>query len=220
MVHKTTVVLAQGDRCSSAQRELEEQLVALLIMESGVEMTVIPHPETLTPESTGKLCLEGITTDMILLSWLAPSAAHAVLERCGIQSRLGRTNFEDKKQLPHDGREADGIAATPPDHSQRTIFFIDLHKSDHVEPYLEEIRRIGSEVSVQTVPLERVSDMSPSIPRVKPKIQTDDNTQTLEQTSQERESKIASSEGSQPDDHEEPNDAMDDLIDELEAMDF
>ena len=73
MPRRLTVVLSQGQSLNPAKRKLEEDVVAQLVVEGGVEVTVIPNLYDLTPDGTGILALQGITGDMVVLSWLFPA---------------------------------------------------------------------------------------------------------------------------------------------------
>src|SRR3970282_1186382 len=114
MAKKITVVISQGQSASPDKRGLEESLVGALLMERGVEVAVIPHLYDLAPGSTGVLCLQGITGDMIVASWLFPRAAHWTLDRNGIRGHLGRTLLESEEEDDEDDesdalKEADSL---------------------------------------------------------------------------------------------------------------
>ena len=58
MAKRITVVVSQGQSQSPAKRNLEENLVAALLMEPGVDVVVVPHLYDLKPEGTGVLALQ------------------------------------------------------------------------------------------------------------------------------------------------------------------
>ena len=60
MAKRISVVLSQGQSANPAKREFEENLVAALLMERGVDMVVIPHLYDLTTDGTGVLALQQI----------------------------------------------------------------------------------------------------------------------------------------------------------------
>jgi NAD-dependent dihydropyrimidine dehydrogenase PreA subunit len=134
-----------------------------LLMERGVEVTVIPNLYDLAPESTGMLCLQGITGDMIVASWLFPRAAHWTLDRNGIKGQLGKTllSSESSDEDDDDFEEVDEATAEDADKPRvgsrnlppRTIYHLHLAASNQPEPFLAEIKRIIAEASVQTVGL-------------------------------------------------------------------
>src|SRR5487761_1382216 len=110
---KITVVLSQGQSANPVKRKLEEDLVDALLFERGVELTVIPHLYDLPPDGTGMLCLQGITGDMVVLSWLYPRAAHWILDRNAIGGRVGTSllvgedDEDDDDEMAADESEAD-----------------------------------------------------------------------------------------------------------------
>ncbi|HVW39531.1 MAG TPA: ferredoxin family protein [Pirellulales bacterium] len=158
MAKKLTVVVSQGQSANPVKRKLEEDLVAALLFERGVEVTVIPHLYDLAPDGTGMLCLQSIASDMVVLSWLYPRAAHWTLDRNGIRGRVGtvllqsETEDDDEEEV----EAADGkprVAASLPA-PNRTIYCLDLRARNEVEPFVAEIRRIVAEASVQTVGID------------------------------------------------------------------
>ncbi len=169
MAKRITVVVSQGQSANPAKRELEEALVGALLMERGVDVTVIPHLYDLAPGSTGMLCLEGISGDMVILSWLYPRGAHWSLDRNGIKGHFGETllkgaDDDDADEDDEEAAAADDAAAddAADDEKQRVgsrdlpnrkIYHLHLAQHAAPEPYLEEIRRIVAEANVQTVDL-------------------------------------------------------------------
>lgn len=165
MAKRLTVVVSQGQSANPAKRDLEEGLVAALLMERGLEVTVIPHLYDLTPDGTGMLCLQGITGDMLVLSWLYPRAARWIMDRNQIRGQEGTSLLiaETDDDDEDDQDDASAQAAEQPEPSSgaelrgptpnRKIYCIDLRVKDRPEPYLEEIRRIVAELNVKTVDL-------------------------------------------------------------------
>jgi NAD-dependent dihydropyrimidine dehydrogenase PreA subunit len=162
MAKRITVVVSQGQSANPQKRQLEEDIVANLLGERGMEVTVIPHLYDLAPESTGMLCLSGISGDMIVLSWLFPRAAHWTLDRGGVRGHFGATllkadeddeddDEQDQSEVDtaDDGVERVGARDLP----ARTIYHLDLRTTAAANAYLEEIRRIAREATVETVSL-------------------------------------------------------------------
>src|ERR1700736_3909392 len=109
--HRLTVVLSQAQGKHPAKRALEESLVAALIMEPGLDVSVVPYLYDLHAEHTGRLFLESIQGDMVVLSWLFPRAAFWLLDRDGIKGHLGETKLKAPADEGADENEAD--ADTP-----------------------------------------------------------------------------------------------------------
>src|SRR5262245_24909738 len=88
---RLTVVLSQAPGKHPAKRSLEESIVAALIMEPDLEVSVVPNLYDLGPDHTGRLFLNAVKGDMVVLSWLYPRAAFWLLDRNGIKGPFGKT---------------------------------------------------------------------------------------------------------------------------------
>src|SRR6266545_4351552 len=86
-----TVVLSQAQGKHPGKRALEESIVAALIMEPGLDVSVVPYLYDLGPDHTGRLFLESVQGDMVVLSWLYSRAAFWLLDRDGIKGNWGET---------------------------------------------------------------------------------------------------------------------------------
>ncbi|HZZ72380.1 MAG TPA: ferredoxin family protein [Pirellulales bacterium] len=170
---RLTVVISQGQSANPAKRKLEEDLVSELLFEKGVEVTVIPHLYDLDPNGTGMLCLQGISGDMVVMSWLFPRAAHWILDRQGIKGLIGPSLLkaageEDESDDADDaaGEDQDSAAADeaslPAVEKQRvgqrnvpkrSIYCLDLRAYTTPATFVEEVRRIVKEAAVKTVDL-------------------------------------------------------------------
>src|SRR3954467_8447902 len=142
---RLTVVLSQAQGKHPAKRALEEALVAALILEPGLDVSVIPYLYDLGPDHTGRLFLESVPGDMVVLSWLFPRAAFWVLDRDGIKGRWGETQLK-----PVDEDDEEGGEPAPPkgigslDVPDRFIYALDLRDANGHEPFVAEIRRIAA----------------------------------------------------------------------------
>ena len=81
MAHRLTVVVSQSRSQNPKKRELEERIVAELLGERGVDVTVVPNLYDLKADGSGMLCLSGISGDLVVCSWLFPRAARWILDR-------------------------------------------------------------------------------------------------------------------------------------------
>lgn len=139
------VVLSQAQGKHPAKRALEEAIVAALLVEPGVEVVVIPHLYDLDARHPGRLSLEAIKGDLVVLSWLYSRAAFWLLDRDGVRGREGTTcltppSDEDEETAAEPPR---GIGSlNPPD---RFIYCLDLRDSNKHDAFIDEIRRIAVE---------------------------------------------------------------------------
>ena len=74
--HRLTVVISQAPGKHPAKRSLEESVAAALLMEPGIDLSIVPNLYDLGPDHTGRLFLDGVRGDMTVLSWLYPRAAY------------------------------------------------------------------------------------------------------------------------------------------------
>lgn len=145
---RLTVVLSQAQGKHPAKRSLEEAVCAALIMEPGLDVSIVPYLYDLDANHTGRLFLDSVKGDMVVLSWLYSRACFWLLDRDGIKGHYGEsqlkppaaTDDEDEAGAPEPPK---GIGAVEvPD---RHIYCLDLRDFNTPEPYLEEVRRIAAE---------------------------------------------------------------------------
>src|SRR5580692_4418289 len=86
---RLNVVLSQAPGKHPAKRALEESVAAALIMESGLDVSIIPNLYDLGPDHTGRMFLEAVTGDIAILTWHFPRAAFWLLDRIGIKGHEG-----------------------------------------------------------------------------------------------------------------------------------
>jgi NAD-dependent dihydropyrimidine dehydrogenase PreA subunit len=146
--HRLTVVLSQAQGKNPAKRALEESLVAALLLEPGLDVSVIPYLYDLGPDHTGRLFLESVAGDLVLLGWMFPRAAFWLLDRDGIKGHFGESQL--KPPAADEDEEADGEPEPPKgigalDVPDRRIYCLDLRDFNSHQPYVEEVRRIAAE---------------------------------------------------------------------------
>src|SRR3954471_13032406 len=136
---RVTVVLSQAPGKHPAKRALEESVVAALLMEPDLEVSVVPNLYDLGPDHTGRLFLGAVKGDMVVLSWLYPRAAFWLMDRDGIQGHFGETQLkspadeDEENETPLDRPEAIGPTGDIPD---RHIYTLDLRDFNKHEPYV------------------------------------------------------------------------------------
>jgi len=145
---KLTVVLSQAQGKNPAKRALEESLAAALIMEPGIDVSILPYLYDLDANHTGRLFLESVSGDMVVLAWMYPRAVYWLLDRVGVKGHFGETNIkpapdEDEEKETGEPEPPKGIGAVGlPD---RHIYPIDLRDESSHAAFVEEVRRIAAE---------------------------------------------------------------------------
>jgi len=161
MAKRLTVVVSQGQSHNPAKRNLEEDLVAALLFEPNIEVTIVPHLYDLKPDGPGILGLQSITSDFVVVSWNFERATRWTLDRNNIRGREGTTLLvrepEDDDELEDELEDE-----TPEDKTRvidhrelpnRLIYCIDFRVSNDVAAYVTEIKRIQQELSTPVVQL-------------------------------------------------------------------
>jgi NAD-dependent dihydropyrimidine dehydrogenase PreA subunit len=147
---RVTVVVSQAAGKHPAKRSLEESIVAALILEPGIEVSVVPNLYDLGPDHTGRLFLESVKGDLVILSWLYPRAAFWLMDRDGIKGHMGEVQL--KPPADDDEEEKEPEAERPPaigptgEIPDRRIYCLDLRDFNKADPYVGEVRRIVAEV--------------------------------------------------------------------------
>ena len=159
MPKRLTVVVSQGQSNNPAKRKLEEDIVAALLFEPGIEVTIVPHLYDLKPDGPGIMGLQAITTDFVVLSWLYERATRWTLDRNNIRGKAGTS------LLVHESDEDDDDLLDEPEEEEklrvidnrpapnRMIYCVDLRVSNQVQDYVDEVKRIHSEVTTSVVEL-------------------------------------------------------------------
>jgi ferredoxin len=146
--NRVTVVLSQAQGKHPAKRALEEALAAALLMEPGIDLSIVPYLYDLDADHTGRLFLESVQGDMVVLGWMYPRAAFWLLDRDGIKGQFGESQLKPPGADEDDEDEGEpepphGIGSVNvPD---RFIYCLDLRDFGNHEPYVEEVRRIVAE---------------------------------------------------------------------------
>src|SRR5438046_1269801 len=130
---RLTIVLSQAQSKAPAKRALEESIAAALILEPGLDVSIVPYLYDLDPGHTGRLFLESVGGDMVVLGWMYPRAAYWLLDRINIKGHYGENQITPPAEVEDDEDEvsaaapAKGIGAVNvPD---RRIYCLDLR--DH-----------------------------------------------------------------------------------------
>jgi len=151
---KLTVVISQSQSKNPRHRQLEEEIATRLIMESDIEVSLVPHLYDMSADHTGMLFLKSIPGDFVVLSWLYPRGARWVLDRQGIKGHEGESYLvsdDDDFEEPEESERPDSIGSL--DVPDRNIYVIDMRVQTKAEPFIEEIERINTESTRQPLDL-------------------------------------------------------------------
>src|SRR5437588_3385682 len=136
---RLTIGLSQAQGKNPAKRALEESIAAALIMEPGLDVSIVPYLYDLDPEHTGRLFLESVQGDMVVLAWMFPRAAFWLLDRDGIKGHYGENHIEVKEDDDEEGEPEPprGIGAL--EVPERSIYCLDLRDHGDHRVYIDEV---------------------------------------------------------------------------------
>ena len=171
MAKRISVVVSQSPSKNPAKRNLEEEIVAGLLFESGIDVTIVPNLYDIKPDSTGMLALNQINGNVVVISWLFERAAHWILDRHGIHGHVGEVllknddeddeDFEDEEEETPDEKTRVIDARKIPN---RKIYCLDLKITNRHAEFIAEVKRIHKENSVQVVGLGDIVNAMPMKP--------------------------------------------------------
>lgn len=159
---KITVVISQAPGRNPVKRNLEEEIAAQLILDSDVDVSIVPHLYDLSNDHTGTLFLRGVAGDVVVLSWLYPRAARWVLDRLGVKGEEGQSLLKGSDEDEEEDESVDeAVAEAEPRKDalgainvpKRKVYCLDLRTHSAAATYLTEIRRIARDCTVQTFDL-------------------------------------------------------------------
>ncbi len=186
MAKRTSVVISQSPSQNPARRALEEDIVTALLMEPGIDVTIIPSLYDLTADSTGMLALQGVNGSMVMVTWLFPRAAHWILDRNQIRGHFGTTLMaaaEDTDDEDDDDEEESAEAEAKPrviderPLPDRSIYCLDMRATNRAADFIAEIKRIHLENNVQIVSIAGLNGQSKPVPSVAPPVPETSNGQ-------------------------------------------
>ena len=157
MSTRLSVVLSQGQSEHPTKRGLEEEIAAALLMEKGIDLTVIPHLYDLHGDSTGVLALQGIPEPLVVISWLYDRAARWTLDRYDIRGQFGsvllRHEEEDDDEINEVEAQEKPTVAGSRVVPNRRIYCLDLRAANDSAAFITEIQRIAQEENANVVEL-------------------------------------------------------------------
>jgi hypothetical protein len=215
MAERITVVISLAGTAS--RRDFEEKMIADLLIQDSVDLTIIGELSQLAEDTTGLLCLEGIKGSFVLVTDVSPAVAHDLLSESQIRGQLGTSSNGEVIVSESTSREA--LSPGVYDAMRRTLFILDIAEFVEVEDLGRSIASIQAHVEHQRLNASRSDFPILSITR------TDDPSAT-EKGGGTTASEPAVLPMPRRGDREEEADTnqaqneMDSLVDELDEMDL
>ena len=167
MAKRLSVIVSQAQGKNPAKRKLEEDVVAGLLFENGIDVTIVPNLYDIQTDSTSLVALQGVGGNAVLCSWLFERAARWVLDRHGVHGQHGTVLLQAEEE---DDDESDDEEATSEEKDRvidsrdlpnRKIYCLDLKSSNSANDFIAEVKRIHAENAVQVVGLSDVLSAAP-----------------------------------------------------------
>ena len=172
MAKRISVVVSQSPSKTPGKRKLEEDIVAGLLFENGIDVTIIPNLYDIKPNSTGMMALQSIGGNTVVCSWMFERAAHWILDRNSVNGHVGEVLMKnDDEDDEEDDEELEAGEAGESEEKKRVIesreipnrkiYCLDLKISNKAADYIDEVKRIHKENSVQIVSLGDIINAAP-----------------------------------------------------------
>ncbi|RMF42170.1 MAG: ferredoxin family protein [Planctomycetota bacterium] len=148
---KLTVVVSAGQSRNPEKRQLESAVADAAAALPGVAVLQIPHLYDLPRDGQSFQALRQIESDIVVVSWLFSRAAHWVLDRNGVQGRMGEIDLrygdeddDDAEGAEEEVEDAAGEQRVLAGRSlpHRQIFALDFRASQDPRDFAGEIKRI------------------------------------------------------------------------------
>ena len=173
MAKRLSVVISQSPSKNPKKKKLEEDSVMGLMIESGIDVTVVPNLYDLKADGTGMLALKKLSGNLVVCSWLFERAAHWVMDRNQIHGHVGETllknddeEFDDEAAEEEQEQDDKDRVIDQREIPDRKIYCLDFKTTTRANEYIEEIKRIHAENAVQIVGLGGSAPASNSLPVV------------------------------------------------------
>ncbi|MCY2984581.1 MAG: hypothetical protein NTY15_13230 [Planctomycetota bacterium] len=129
MAIRIPVVISQHERRAGSIADYEEQLITRIVMESGLDATLIADLKAIEHDTTDHLCIEGLKGDFALATWESTQYVCEHLHRLGVPSL---------EILPVDGspKSHSGVESVP----AKKIFLISLATNVSIDTTIKTLK--------------------------------------------------------------------------------
>ncbi len=146
MASRLTVVVSQSAQHDPQASDLEETLVAEVMMTNGMDATMVGPLVRVDPSDTDFLCLSSFNHSFVLFGWESLENANAQWQRLGLPGQV----VDAQKESPHNGSPASPSANG---HKTRRIYYFQLNPESRVPPLLDQLNALLTDRQTKIVPL-------------------------------------------------------------------
>jgi hypothetical protein len=144
MAPRLTVIVSQSAQRDAARVDVEETLVAELMMSPGLDATLIGPIESILPDSTDFLCLSSFNHNIGFVSWLDQETVAAHWRRLGLAGGIGAPG---------------GLVIGE---GKPRIYFFRIEGSQAGPNVLRQLQELQADRSVRTVSIGLASSQTPN----------------------------------------------------------
>ena len=138
MSARLTIIISQSSVRAGMAADLEETMVAELMMTPGFDATMIGPLESVEKDGTDFLCLSSFNHSLVLLTWLPLEQAQQNWERLGLDGQV----------IPIGDEAPAGQATSSP---ARKVFYIQMTESMDAKVALRQLAELLASRQVKTV---------------------------------------------------------------------
>jgi len=210
MAPRLAVVVSQAPHRDARTADIEESIVAELIMVGGLDATLVGPLQRILPDSTDLLCLSGFTQDLALLSWMPTDEAARLWEQLQLTGTVVPMSL-------------DGSAASPALMTKgRRVLYIQLTPQSVPSQVCKQLKSRLELLRIQPVSLQlnlqspkKTLPVASPPPTMGPKAEPSDKAESspLNPSAEHLSSKVVESQ-----DSEWKN--LDQLVDQLDLLDL
>ena len=210
MAPRLAVVVSQAPMRDARIADIEESIVAELIMVGGLDAALVGPLERILPDSTDLLCLSGFTQDLALVSWMPSDQAAKFWTELQLSGTLVPMSLDGSVAIPNSQKNG------------RRVFYIQLTSQSVPAQVCKQLKARLDLLRVQPVSLQlNLKSPMKSSPSVKPATAIDPQVQPLEQPARAPLSPLSaklSNASNNSSDSQWKN--LDELVDELDLLDL
>lgn len=199
MAARLAVVLINAPPIAAAQRK-SEQIVGELIGSPGIDLTLLGNLDLISDDSTDRLSLETLTSDVAVLSWQAPETTIADLEAIGFQGSRAKHSWDSTAESPAS--------------NQRRIYAFNLTEIPDAQQVIKALQILREDRQVRTFALNLGTTAQPPLSRSQPKSTPQGSTLSSNPKTGEALPPSTLQQTSAPSEMD-----LDDLIDQLDNLD-
>lgn len=150
MASRLTVVVSQSLSRDAASADLEETLVAELMMTTGLDATMVGPLERIQTDDTDFLCVSSFQHSFVIASWLSPEDLQSHWQRLGLDGSVVPLTLDGSTSSSGDGRIA-------PSTGSKRIYHVRLQSDSKIASILPRLQQLLADRQVKTVEIDLLS---------------------------------------------------------------